>query len=134
MHLTNGLGNVWIGPSFSKHLSGGKVFKLKKKKDDCCIYRAPNIYVKSENAVNHPNVSKFLEAWYTGLKIKTHTHTHICFEDLLYSTGNSAQCYVGAWMGGSLGENGCTYVYGWVPLLSTCNNRNVVNQLYSNIK
>ena len=32
--------------------------------------------MKSENAVNHPNVSKFLEAWYTGLKIKTHTHTH----------------------------------------------------------
>ena len=72
-----------------------------KKKDDCCIYRAPNIYVKSENAVNHPNVSKFLEAWYMDLKIKT--HTHICFEDLLYSTGNSADCYVGAWMGRKFG-------------------------------
>ena len=25
-------------------------------------------------------------------------------KDLLYSTGNSAQCYVAGWMGGSLGE------------------------------
>ena len=26
--------------------------------------------------------------------------------DLLYSTGNSTQCYVAAWMGGGFGENG----------------------------
>jgi len=26
-------------------------------------------------------------------------------KDLLYSTGNSAQCYVAVWMGGELGEN-----------------------------
>ena len=33
--------------------------------------------------------------------------------DLLYSTGNSAQCYVPGWMGeGSLGENGYKYMYG----------------------
>ena len=30
-------------------------------------------------------------------------------KDLLYSTRNSAQCYVAAWMGGGLGKNG--YVY-----------------------
>ena len=35
---------------------------------------------------------------------------------------------------GSLGENGYTYMYGWVPLLSIWNYYNIVNQLYSNIK
>ena len=49
--------------------------------------------------------------------------TIICMYTLLYlkwitnkdprnSTGNSAQCYVAAWMGGSLGENGYVYMYG----------------------
>ena len=35
-------------------------------------------------------------------------------KDLLYSTWNSAQCYVPAWMGGAGGlrENGYMYVYG----------------------
>jgi len=33
-------------------------------------------------------------------------------KDLLNSTGNSAQCYVAAWMGESLGENGYLYMYG----------------------
>ena len=33
-------------------------------------------------------------------------------KSLLYSTGNSAQCSVPAWMEGALGENGYTYVYG----------------------
>ena len=27
-------------------------------------------------------------------------------KDLLYSTGDSAQCYMAAWMGGGLGEDG----------------------------
>ena len=29
----------------------------------------------------------------------------------VYSTGNSAQCYVAAWMGGEFGENGCMCMY-----------------------
>ena len=33
-------------------------------------------------------------------------------KDLLNNTGNSAQCYVAAWMGESLGENGYLYMYG----------------------
>ena len=33
-------------------------------------------------------------------------------KDLLYSTGNSAQCYVAAWMGGEFGEKGYMYMYG----------------------
>ena len=43
----------------------------------------------------------------------------ITSKDLLYSR-KSAQCYMAAWMGGELGENGHMYIYGWVPLLSTC--------------
>ena len=35
---------------------------------------------------------------------------------------------------GSLGENGYMYMCGWVPLLSTWNYHNIVNQLYSNTK
>ena len=42
-------------------------------------------------------------------------------KDLLYSTWKSAQCYVAAWMGGEFGENGYTYMYGWVPLMFTRN-------------
>ena len=34
-------------------------------------------------------------------------------KDLLYSTWNSAQCYVAAWMGGSLGRNG-QLMYVWL--------------------
>ena len=44
---------------------------------------------------------------YTLLYLKWITN-----KDLLYSTGNSAQCYVAAWMGREFGENGCMYIYG----------------------
>ena len=44
----------------------------------------------------------------------------IIHKDLFYSTGNSAQCYVTAWVGGELGGEWIqVYIYGWVPLLST---------------
>ena len=33
-------------------------------------------------------------------------------KDLLYSTWNSTQCYVAAWMEGGFGENGYTYMDG----------------------
>ena len=33
-------------------------------------------------------------------------------KDLLDSTGSSAQCHAAAWVEGSLGENGCTYMQG----------------------
>ena len=33
-------------------------------------------------------------------------------KDPLQSTGNSAQCYVAAWVAGGLGENGCVCMYG----------------------
>ena len=44
---------------------------------------------------------------YTVLYLKWITN-----KDLLYSTGNSARCYMAARVGGSLGENGYTYMYG----------------------
>ena len=43
---------------------------------------------------------------YTLLYLKWITN-----KDLLYSTWNSIQCYVAAWMGGSSGENGYMYMY-----------------------
>ena len=55
-------------------------------------------------------------------------------KDLLNSTWNSAQCYGAGWMEGSLGEHGYIYVYGWVPLLFTCNHHNTVNWLYPSRK
>ena len=33
----------------------------------------------------------------------------ISYKDLPYSTGNSAQCYVAAWMGGEFGGEWTTY-------------------------
>ena len=44
-------------------------------------------------------------------------YTLLCLEwitngILLYSTWNSAQCYVLYWMGGEMGENGYMYMYG----------------------
>ena len=46
-------------------------------------------------------VREFWMDMYTLLYLKW-----IINKDLLYSTVNSAQCYVAAWMGGHLGENG----------------------------
>ena len=43
---------------------------------------------------------------YTLLYLKWITN-----KDLLYSTGNSVQCYVAAWMEGELEENGYMYMY-----------------------
>ena len=54
-------------------------------------------------------------------------------KDLLCSTGNSAQWYVAGWTW-SLGENGCMYMYGWVPSLFTWNDHSIVNRLYSRTK
>ena len=46
-------------------------------------------------------------AMYTLLYFKWITN-----KDLLYSTWNSAQGYVAAWMEGTLGENGYMCMYG----------------------
>ena len=59
---------------------------------------------------------------YTLLYLKWITN-----KDLLYSTGNSAQCYMAAWLGGEFGEEAYMYMYGWVPLLSTWIYHKIVN-------
>ena len=46
------------------------------------------------------------------------------------SSGTSAA----AWVGGALGENGCTCVWGWPPWLSTGNDHSTTNQLYCSTK
>ena len=51
---------------------------------------------------------------YTLLYLKWITN-----KDLVQSTRNSAQCYVAAWMGEVIGENGSMYMYDQVPLLVT---------------
>ena len=52
-------------------------------------------------------VREFGMDMYTLLCLKWITN-----KDLIYSTGNSAQCYVAAGWKGSLSENGYRYMYG----------------------
>ena len=49
---------------------------------------------------------------YTLLYLKGITN-----KDLLYSTGNSAHCYVAAWMGGEFGEE-WIHIYIWFSPLT----------------
>ena len=53
-------------------------------------------------------VREFGRDMYTLLYLKWITN-----KDLLYSTGNSAQCYVAAWMGGEFGGE-WIHVYVWL--------------------
>ena len=53
-------------------------------------------------------VREFGVDMYTLLFLKWITN-----KDLLYSTGNSVQCYVAAWMGGEF-EGKCIHVYVWL--------------------
>ena len=53
--------------------------------------------------------------WEFGMDMYTLPHLKwIINKDLLSNTGNSAQRYVAAWMGGSLGENGYMYMYVYI--------------------
>ena len=52
-------------------------------------------------------IEEFGMDMYTLLCLK-----RIINKDLRYSTGNFAQWYVAAWMGGGLEENGYMYMYG----------------------
>ena len=53
-------------------------------------------------------VKSFGKVMYTLLYLKWITN-----KNLLYSTGNSARCYLAAWMGGGFGE-GWIHVYVWL--------------------
>ena len=52
-------------------------------------------------------------------------------KDLLYSTGNSAQCYVAAWMVGEFEAGPWICVYVWLNPFAV---HNIVNWLNCNIK
>ena len=68
---------------------------------------------------------------YTLLYLKWITN-----KDLLYSTGNSAQCYVPGWMAGGFGGE-WIHVYVWLSPFAVhlkLLHHNIVNQLYPNTK
>ena len=51
------------------------------------------------------------------LGMNTHTLLYLKWitnKDLLYRTGNSAQCYVAAWMGGEFGGEWIPVIYIWL--------------------
>ena len=62
--------------------------------------------VRGKNGGGEGTVREFGMDMYSLLYLKWITN-----KGLLYSIGNSAQCYVAAWMG-VLGENGYMYMYG----------------------
>ena len=86
--------------------------------------QAPRKYYNPPGVPGEGVVREFGMDRYTLLYLKW-----ITIKDLPYSTWNSAQCCVAAWMGGSLGENGYMYMYGWVPSLYSWNYHDIVSRL-----
>ena len=82
-----------------------------------------------------------LTKWTYGCQGKGHlgslrwSYIHAIFKwitnkGLPYSTWNSDQCYVAAWVGGRFREERVhVYIYSWVPLLFTWNYHSFVNHL-----
>ena len=95
----------------------------------CARLREWTYGCQGERRMRDRTVRDFGKVMYTLLYLKWITN-----KDLLYSTWNSAKCYVPAWMGRGLWENGYMYMYDWVPLLFTWNYHNIVNRLYPNIR
>ena len=74
-------------------------------------------------------VREFGMGMYTVLYLKWITN-----KDLLYSAGNSTQCYVAAWMGGEFGGE-WILVYIWLSSLhSSPETITILNQLQPNTK
>ena len=65
------------------------------------------------------DTNEFIYKTDIGLQTSRMNLKWITNKDVLYSSGNSAQCYVAAWMGEESGEKGYMCVYDRVPLLST---------------
>ena len=70
--------------------------------------RAKELMVTGGEGWREGIVREFGTDMYTLLYLKRITN-----KDLLYSTGNSAQCYVAAWMGGE-SEGEWIHVYIWL--------------------
>ena len=84
---------------------------------------------QGERRMGDGTVRDFGKVMYTLLYLKWITN-----KGLLYSTWNSAQCYVPACMGRGSWKNGYMYKYDWIPLLFTWNYHNIVNRPYPNTK
>ena len=74
-------------------------------------------------------VKEFRMDLYTLLCLKYKTN-----KDLLYSTGNSTQCYVAIWMGGELGGEWIHVYEQMSPFVVHLKLSNIVNQLHLNTK
>ena len=84
---------------------------------NCCLNR--NRLTNLEKEIMVPRVGggedggrDSKKVWEGGIVILLHSKW-ITDKDLLHSTGNSAQCYVAAWMGGEFGGE-WIYVYVWL--------------------
>ena len=66
--------------------------------------------VRGNTLGGYSDLPKVISNRYTLLHLRWLTN-----KNLLYSTGNSVQCYVEAWIRGSLGEKGYIYMYGCCP-------------------
>ena len=69
-------------------------------------HREWNLWLWVSRRMGGRDIIREFEIMYTLLYLKWITN-----KDLLYSTGNSAQCYVAAWLEGSLEENEYMYIY-----------------------
>ena len=96
-------------------------------------------FIKIKNASiskdSNKNVKRGGEGLGREFVINTHTLLYLKWKtskDLLYNTGNSAQCFVAAWMGEELGRE-WIYVYAWLSSFAVCYH-NTVNWPYANKK
>ena len=69
-------------------------------------------YGRQGHGLGEGIVREFGMDTYTWLYLKWITN-----KDLLYSTGDSVQCYVAAWMGGEFGGE-WIHVYAWLSLFA----------------
>ena len=83
--------------------------------------------LEGENVVGKVIIREFGTNMYTLLYLKWITNTY-----LLHSTGNSAQCYVAAWMGGEFGGE---WIRARMAESLCCSPETItVNRLYPNTK
>ena len=79
--------------------------KPRHRKVKWLVYQFKFIMVANSRGVGEGIAGKLGKVTCTLLYLKWVTN-----KDLFYSAGNSAQCYVAAWMGGRFGGNGYIYI------------------------
>ena len=101
----------------------------KSDREEDISYDIPYMWILKKNDTNELTKQKEahrLREWIYGCLLYLKWKTN---KDLPFSKRDSAQCYVAAWTGGSLGENGYMNMYDWVPSQFTWNYHNIVNWL-----